>query len=139
LDAIQNKKKISGRDAWKSFRELADDKWSQGFTDAIREATGTSKFTYVVAVAKIAERDRELWERYKPFQKTMNRNRILVVSFAEMVAEIQRQMRSKTGKVSKTLAASEIGRLLQLFEAAGLGLASPKVSAAKARSTKKRL
>jgi hypothetical protein len=145
LDAIEKKKKVSGRDAWKSFRELTNVKWSQGFADAIREATGASKFTYVVAVAKVADRDRDQWQRYKPFQKTMKQNPILIISFAEMVAEIQEQMRSKAGKMSKTLASSEVGRLLQLFDAAGLKLASPTAirpvaarSAAKSLSTTKR-
>jgi len=124
LDAIEKNKKISGRDAWKSFRELTKAKWSEAFIEAILEATGASKFTYVVAVAKVANGDRDRWQNYKPFQKMMKQNPILIISFAEMVSEIQNQMKLRDGKISKTLAGSEIGRLLQLFEAAGLNLAT---------------
>jgi len=125
LEAIEKGTRIGGRDAWKSFRELTSPKWSQAFIDAVNQATGSSEFTYVVAVAKVADNDRNQWQRYERFRKAMNQNPIIVISFAEMVAEIQTQMKSTSGKVSKTLASSEIGRLLQLFEAAGFNLAHP--------------
>jgi hypothetical protein len=122
LDAIENKKRVGGREAWKSFRELTSSKWAEGFIETIQEATGSCKFTYVVAVAKVINAERDNWQSYQPFREILKQNPIRIISFAEMITEIQSRMRSSTGKVTKTLASSEIGRLLQLFEAAGLSV-----------------
>jgi hypothetical protein len=138
LEAIEKKKQVSGRDAWKAFRELTKPKWSDAFVNAVHEATGAFEFTYVVAVAKVASTDRELWQKHQPFRTALRQNPIVIISFAEMVSEIQAQMKSKNGKMSKTLASSEIGRLLQLFEASGVNLARPELSTSpgKSRSVK---
>lgn len=69
LDAIERKKKFGGKEAWKSFRELTQEKWSEAFADAIKTATGSSQFTYVVAVARVADAERKLWQDHKPFRK----------------------------------------------------------------------
>lgn len=117
IKAINERKKISGREAWKSFRELSVPKWSEGFIDAVRQATGTDKFTYVTAVAKLTG-DREVWQKHAPFVQAMNGNPIQIITFAEMVHDIE-------GKLTKTLAATEVGRMLQMFAAAGIKLRQP--------------
>ena len=46
LKQIEQNKKVSGRDAWKRFRELTSPKWSDAFIAAAAAETGTSQFTY---------------------------------------------------------------------------------------------
>ena len=46
IDAIENNKKLSGKVAWKSFRELVVPKWSRAFSERVKELTGQSKYTY---------------------------------------------------------------------------------------------
>jgi hypothetical protein len=92
LDAIEKQKKISGRDAWKSFRELVAPKWSEAFVDAVRAATGTDKFTYVIAVAHVVG-DRTLWEQNTKFRKMIGNNPIRIITFEEMISEIDRELK----------------------------------------------
>jgi hypothetical protein len=110
LTEIKENKKVSGRDAWKGFRELTSPKWSEGFIDAIERETGQRDFTYVTAVTKLVG-DRELWESYPPFREAMAENPIRIISLREMLAEVQ-------GAVGTTLAGTELGRILQLIRAA---------------------
>ena len=53
LEEIEKNKRVSGREAWKGFRELTEPKWSQAFCEAIKLATGSEEFTYMLAVAKL--------------------------------------------------------------------------------------
>ena len=46
INSIVNNKKVRGRKAWQSFRELCVPKWSEAFVTAVRNATGTEEFTY---------------------------------------------------------------------------------------------
>jgi hypothetical protein len=112
IDAIQHHKKINGREAWKSFRELVAPKWSEAFIDAVRTATGTDRFTYVVAVAHVIG-DKAVWENNAAFRQMLGGNPIRIIGFEEMVLDINAAMKT-------TLAATEVGRLLQMFRAAGL-------------------
>lgn len=112
LTEIKENKKVSGRDAWKGFRELTSPKWSEGFVDAIEEATGQRDFTYVIAVTKLVG-DPKLWENYPPFCKAMANNPIRVIPLRQMLAKIQDDVRT-------TLAGTELGRMLQLIRAAGV-------------------
>ena len=110
LDAIVNNKIRGGRRAWKAFRELTNPKWSEAFVEAVKEATGEEKFTYATAVTRL-KGDKAVWENYQPFQEALGRNPVKILTFAEMVSEIQDQL-------TTTLAATEVGRILQLFSAA---------------------
>ena len=100
---------------WKRFRELTTPKWSEAFVRAIRDTTGTDKFTYVTAVT-LLKGDKSVWETHQPFRDALSGNPIEILTFQEMVREIQDEL-------TTTLAATEIGRLLQLFKAAGMGFA----------------
>jgi len=113
IDAIANKKIKRGRQAWKSYRELVKPKWSEAFVDAVREATGTDRFTHVLAVSRVVG-DREVWEGNPRFRDALRGNPLVILTFRDMVSEIQKQLRGR-----KTLAASEVGRMLQMFRAAG--------------------
>ena len=115
LTNIQQKKTVNGRPAWKHFRELCSEKWTEGFIKAVHNATGSNQFTHVVAVAKLtgASDAREKWEQHLPFKKAIRDNKLKVISFVEMVREMEQGL-------SRTLAGSEVGRLLQMFAVAGI-------------------
>lgn len=112
IDAIENDKVRRGRKAWQAFRELTVPKWSEAFVSAVRDATGTDRFTYVLAVAKVVG-DKAVWENHQPFRDALGGNTVKIVTFRDMVLEIQ-------GQLTTTLAATEVGRMLQMFQAAGI-------------------
>lgn len=109
---IEADKKKRGRQAWQAFRELTSPKWSEGFMRAVHDATGADRFTHVTAVAKLAG-SKETWENYAPFSKALGGNPVTIITFREMVGEIQ-------GKLTTTLASTEVGRMLQMFMAADM-------------------
>ena len=112
LDAIVNGKVRHGRPAWKAFRELTSPKWSEALVEAVKDASGEDRFTYVTAVTRLAG-NKSAWENYGPFREALGGNPIAVLTFREMISEILNQL-------TTTLAATEVGRLLQLFSAAGV-------------------
>lgn len=112
IRAIEGGKVRRGRQAWQAFRELTSPKWSEGFVKAVRDVTGADRFTYVTAVARLVG-DRSVWENYSPFQDALDGNSVKIVTFREMVTEIQ-------SKLTTTLASTEVGRMLQMFLAADL-------------------
>lgn len=114
IDAIANDKVRRGRKAWQAFRELTVPKWSEAFCDAVQAATGTDRFTYILAVAKLSG-DRAIWENHQPFKDALAGNPVTILTFREMVSEIQSEL-------TTTLAATEVGRMLQMFQAAGISV-----------------
>lgn len=112
--AIEGKKNMNGRQAWQGFRELCSPKWSEAFVHAVKEATGTSQFTHVLAVARV-KGDRETWENHKPFRAAIGGNPLRIISFDEMVKQIDKNL-------GTTLAATEVGRLIQMFRAAHINI-----------------
>lgn len=116
IAAIEGEKVRRGRKAWQSFRELCVPKWSEAFIDAVREATGKTEFTHVLAVARIIG-DKSAWEDCQPFSDALGGNRLRIITFEEMVTEIQE-------KLGTTLAATEVGRMLQMFKAARMDVRS---------------
>jgi len=113
LSAILDNKKLGGRDAWKTYRELTCPKWSEAFLKAIRDATGEDFFTYVTAVTfmKGDTADKARWENHAPFKQALFGNPIQIITLREMIKEILEGL-------PKTLAPTEVGRMLQLFRAA---------------------
>ena len=112
INDIKSNKIRRGREAWRSYRELCKPKWSEAFIQAIKDATGSKQFTHVLAVAYIRD-DKSVWENHTPFSKAIGGNPLRVITFEEMVTEIHQGL-------GTTLAATEVGRLLQMFNAAGL-------------------
>lgn len=112
IDAIENNKTLRGREAWKGFRELTIPKWSEAFVKTIGDTTGTQRFTYVLAVSRLRG-DASVWESYEPFRQALNGNPLRILTFREMLDDIQTRL-------STTLAATEVGRMLQMFKAAGI-------------------
>jgi len=114
IDAIINNKKRRGRMAWQAFRELTVPKWSEAFVKAVKDATGEDRFTYVTAVTKISGNNSD-WETHQPFRDAIGGNPVTILTFREMVTEIQAEL-------TTTLAATEVGRMLQLFTAANMNV-----------------
>lgn len=112
INAIETGTIRRGRQAWQAFRELTVPKWSEGFINAVRQATGSDSFTYLTAVARLSG-DRSLWENHEPFRAALGGNPAKIITFREMVQEIQ-------SKLTTTLASTEVGRTLQMFLAADM-------------------
>lgn len=110
INAILKDKTVRGRKAWQAFRELCVPKWSEAFIAAVRDATGHDEFTYTLAVAHVRG-DKSVWETHQPFIDALGGNPIRVITFQDMVGEIDEQL-------GTTLAATEVGRMLQMFRAA---------------------
>jgi hypothetical protein len=111
IRAIDQQATRRGRAAWQGFRELCVPKWSKAYVAAIKDATGTSVFTYVTAVTRIRG-DKALWESHASFRAAIHNNPIVLLDLATMLSEIDRRL-------STTLANTEVGRMLQLMKAAG--------------------
>jgi hypothetical protein len=112
IEEIEQNKIVSGREAWKGFRELVSPKWSEAFIAAVQKATGESSFTYVTAVTKLIG-DAAKWEQHHSFRRALADNPIKIVTLREMLEEVY-------GQLKTTLAGTELGRMLQLFRAAGI-------------------
>jgi len=114
LGCIRDKKIVRGRDAWRGFRELVVPKWSEAFLKTVRENTGAKDFTYVLAVAKV-NGDRAVWENAQEFSRALEGNPIRLLTFKEVVEEI-------LPSLGQTIAATEVGRILQMFKVSGVQL-----------------
>jgi hypothetical protein len=113
--AIQENKIIRGRDAWRGFRELVIPKWSEAFLSAIYNETGQREFTYVTAVTKLIG-TKTAWEQNAAFIQALGGNPIRLLELREVLHFI-------APNLGTTLAATEVGRMLQLFKAAGINWA----------------
>src|SRR5262249_48506991 len=111
IEAIQLGKKREGRDAWRSFRELAKPKWSDALIGEIERLTGSVQFTYVTAVAKLIGSP-EIWEENETFKKNLQGNPIKILTLQRMLSDLY-------SKTKTTVASSEVGRLLQVIKASG--------------------
>ncbi|MCP9848869.1 hypothetical protein [Cyanobium sp. Morenito 9A2] len=111
VNAIEKNKIVSGREAWRRYRELVVPKWARAFRKCISDLTNESTFVYVTAVTKVND-DRSPWENNSKFRETLGAE-IKLLSLNEMVEAV-------LPALSNTVANSELGRTLQLFKAAGI-------------------
>ena len=111
LRDIAKNRRVSGREAWKRFRELVRPKWAEAFVAAIQQETGSTEFTYVTAVT-VLKGDRLLWENEPQFQEAMQHNPIRIWTLTDMLTEL-------FPLLGTTVASSQLGRTLQLIKAAG--------------------
>ena len=111
INELKENRTVSGREAWKAFRELMKPKWSEAFIAAVESATGSQQFTYVTAVT-IIKGDPRIWETYPPFRDAMRGNPIKLLSLTEMLTVLMRSLNT-------TMANSQLGRTLQLLKASG--------------------
>lgn len=114
IAALEGNKIVSGRRAWKDFRELMQPKWSEAFVAKVAEVTGSTEFTYVTAVTVI-KGDRKVWETHQRFRNAMQGNPIRLLPLSEMLAEL-------IPEIQTTVAGSQLGRTLQLLKACGFPL-----------------
>jgi hypothetical protein len=112
IEQINSNGRINGREACLSYRELCIPKWTRAFLNAIEQRTGEADFTYVLAVT-LAKGNEKLWTGCQRFRDAMNGNPLEVLTLKAMVEEIEPSL-------TTTPAATDIGRTLQLFRAAGL-------------------
>jgi len=111
IASIEGGKKLSGRLAWKSFRELAKRKWADGLIERVEQLTGSNQFTYVTAVTRL-KGDAEIWQEYPLFKTNLRGNPIRILTLQEMLSDLYSKMKT-------TVASSEVGRLLQVIKASG--------------------
>lgn len=113
------------RERWKSFRELVSDKWLEAFLTKVKSETGQLSFTYYIAVTKLSGRNpahyRVQLENSEVIRKRFIRHganiNFKVITLEEIIEIIKNRMQAKETPV---LEATNIGRLLQLLNAAGL-------------------
>jgi len=108
---INENRKISGREAWQSFRELVIKKWADGLIAQIESLTGSTTFTYVTAVTKLRG-EASVWQEHRPFRDNLRGNPIRILTLQEMLSDLYK-------KTDTTVASSEVGRLLQVIKASG--------------------
>ena len=107
---LEENKVVSGREAWRGFRELMVPKWSDAFVKAIAEISGQSQFTYVTAVTVI-KGERSEWENYPKFNQALH-SPVKLLSFGDILEEMYPTLKT-------TMASSQVGRVLQLIKASG--------------------
>lgn len=112
ISQITHNKTVSGREAWRGFRELVVPKWSEAFIKAVYDSTGETEFTYVTAVTRLNGAS-DVWEKHPPFLSAMNGNPIKIITLETMLNEV-------SNNLGTTVAGTEFGRTLQLFKAAGI-------------------
>ena len=116
LKQISDNAMVGGREAWKSYRELLQPKWSDAFMAAIEKATGTRVFTYWTVVTNLKnEQHRASWEKNARFSASLNGNPIEIVTLKEILDFLWGRLSSDAAK--QTPEASDIGRALQLMKA----------------------
>lgn len=114
MESFARGQKRSGRETWKTFRELTSAKWAEAFCREVTRLSCSRSFTYVLAVTKLLG-DRDEWESNRQFRRHLRGNRIRVLTVEEMLHAI-------LPGVGTTVAATEIGRLLQVVKASGFKL-----------------
>ncbi len=107
---IENNKIVSGREAWKGFREIARTKWAEAFIEKIEEISGSREFTYTTAVTAL-KGDKSVWESHADFSKILNGNPVRILTFPDILNDLW-------PTINTTPASSEVGRVLQLIKAA---------------------
>lgn len=108
---FENNKQINGRDAWRGFRELLKDKWSEAFCAKVQEITGSSQFIHWTVVT-VLKGDKSVWENYSPFQTAMCGNPVKLITLNDMLDEL-------FPMIGHTPASSTVGRFMQVVKASG--------------------
>ena len=111
------------REKWKYFRELSSHKWMEAFVEIIRNETGQRDFIYYIAVTKLNGKiqDKELFEKSqvikKRFLKLKSNVDIRIITLEEIINDYYLRIKLKD---TPSLEATDVGRLLQLINAAEL-------------------
>ena len=62
--------------------------------NAVYDASGTDCFACILAVAQLSG-DKAVWESYRPFSDALGGNPVTILTFREMVDEIQSELTTK--------------------------------------------
>jgi hypothetical protein len=100
------------RPRWLMLRELWSPKWAEGFVHEIEQLTGSSRFTYCLAVTRVWG-DTSAWESDPRIRANLQGNPLRFLTLETMWSHV-------LATVTKTPASSEMGRLAQLLKAARL-------------------
>lgn len=117
----KNSANYQPREGWKYFRELVSDKWMQSFLNVVELETGQRDLTYVVAVTKMngTQEEKAQFENLEilrgRFKKHGSELKIKIVNLEDILIGFNDRLREKE---TPALEATEVGRLLQLFNAA---------------------
>ena len=89
-------------------------KWADALLSRIRELTGTQSFTYVIAVTKlIGDKTGWVeWVEHEMFKQNLGGNPIKFLTVDEILDYLNKH-------TTKTVASSDLGRLLQVIKASG--------------------
>ena len=111
IEQIKSGKQVSGRERWKTYRELVSPKWGRAFRGKVKELTGESSFEYWMLCTKLDDDDEgKVWTKNKEFRKNLTPHlKIVTLSWI---------FRETASMISTTPANSELGRLIQLLKAA---------------------
>lgn len=119
----ERSKKFNSREKWKYFRELVSEKWMKAFINKIFDETGQRDFCYCIAVTKINgtsedvknfQNSEVILKRFKKYQANIE---IEIVSLEQIISEYYIRIK---GRDTTTLESTDVGRLLQLINAASL-------------------
>jgi len=119
LGYIAKQKSFAGRKRWRTFRELANDKWARAFRAKIKQLTGQEEFEYWTVCLFVAEQAPDaaaVWTENAAFRKRLTPH-LRLVTLHEIFREIYTRM-------TTTPASSEIGRLIQVMKAAKVKIES---------------
>lgn len=119
-DPKKHKKISSGREVWKSFRELTNDIWAKAFRDKIFNETNKRSFTYYIAVTKLKNDSNA--DKFINCNSFLNKlrssdNDIVNIKFLTLENLISDIIDDMEGTA---LESSEIGRFIQLLKAANM-------------------
>ena len=118
--------KKSGREIWKSFRELTNPIWAEAFRSKIYEETNSKTFTYTIAVTKLKNPShKNEFVNCQEFLNLLSNNnefsvKINFLTLEEMLIAII------NGQTGTAIESTEIGRMIQLINAAGLSISNNK-------------
>jgi hypothetical protein len=112
MEMIQNSnRKVSGRERWKTYRELAEPKWGRAFKKKIQNITGQPSFEYWLACARFNDPQNErIWTENLYFQNNLT-------PFIRIIS-LETIFRETVKLTGTTPANSELGRLIQLLKVA---------------------
>ena len=115
MKVIDQNKKLFGKDVWKYFRELLVPKWTEAFLQAVEEATGSRRFTYVTAATSFIRDDasaRQAWIQRRQFVDGLKGNPLKLLSLNEMIEEV-------FDRLGTSVAPTQLSGTLQLMKASG--------------------
>lgn len=117
LEAAATGRGYQGRtagEAWKHLREMWDPAWAAAHQRVVSDLTGTSTFTWVLAVTRLDRggvRDLDVWRNHPQVSTCLGAGvHLELLTFRDMWSELQRE-------VTERIEPSHIGRLAQLLKA----------------------